>query len=217
MTHIPNEILQIILKNEDGNINFLHTCLFINKTWSSNVVQILWNRPFCLLKDKISSHCLVSTYLSCLNDEEISSLTLENVSLSFFDYNKTLYFYPSFLRHLSYFSFLILVQSWCAVHDNWNISSFCKVVNSLLVLFSKNSKLECLDFMVDLSVLKNKLINQVIRNGRSSGKLDITILRNSEVSSWISKINEIKLSRDFVIHPDFKNIVSLCVKIEKVQ
>ncbi|RGB21512.1 hypothetical protein C1646_777822 [Rhizophagus diaphanus] len=40
---LPNELLQEIFKNDSQNIKFLHSCLLVNKSWSVNVIPILYN------------------------------------------------------------------------------------------------------------------------------------------------------------------------------
>src|SRR5256885_9002050 len=80
----PNEILQEIFKYIVNDIDYLHSCLLVNKIWSSNVVPILWNRPFhlLLLHNSHLSHQIISTYLSCLDKEERLKLDLNGISRS---------------------------------------------------------------------------------------------------------------------------------------
>jgi hypothetical protein len=245
----PNEILQEIFKYIVNDIDHLHSCLLVNKIWSSNVVPILWNRPFhlLLLHNNHLSHQIISTYLSCLDKDERSKLDLNGITRSLsssscssdsslsspnFEFplspypvissHPPTYNYPSFLRHLSYFSFVASIQEWCAVHNNWNPYAIRKIVQALFRLFAKFSpSLETLVFVMDMDNITNGLMlfndNYHDFNGSTLvTKRNLSILRESIVRNWISHIKEIELAGDFVIDQNFPVLLTICKDLKKV-
>jgi hypothetical protein len=177
---LPNELLQVIFKNESQNIKFLHSCLLVNKSWSSNVIPILWNRPFHLLfqSKKKYSHRIISTYFSCKNQHAT-------------------YNYQIFLRHLSFFSFIASVQEWCNLNIYENDPSALQIPKEIFLFFAKISNLESLDFecsyelvIANLSKLYNfmnvDLFNIMIQ----------ILFRDQEVCEWIANVKEILLDED---------------------
>ncbi|CAB5320001.1 unnamed protein product [Rhizophagus irregularis] len=250
----PNEILQEIFKYIVNDIDHLHSCLLVNKIWCSNVVPILWNRPFhlLLLHNNHLSHQIISTYLSCLDKDERSKLDLNGItrslssssscssdsSFSFspsssnFELPLSSYHiipsrppthnYPSFLRHLSYFSFVASIQEWCAVHNNWNPYAIRKIVQALFRLFAKFSpSLETLVFVMDMDNITNGLMlfddNYHDFNGTLVTKRNLSILRESIVRNWISHIKEIELAGDFVIDQNFPVLLTICKDLKKME
>ena len=257
----PNEILQEIFKHFVNDIDYLHSCLLVNKIWSSNVVPILWNRPFHLLYNSHLSHQIITTYLSCLDKEERSKLDLNGISRSLSSsqysscssdsslsstFDMTLsypiipshpptYNYPSFLRHLSYFSFVASIQEWCAVNNNWNPYAMRKIVQALFRLFAKFSPgLETLVFVMDMDTDMDIAANGLMlfdenhddfdetfgsiatANPALTVKRNLSILLEPIVCNWISHIKEIELAGDFVIDQNFPVLLTICKDLKKV-
>lgn len=211
----PHDILNEIFNHFINDIKDLHSFLFVNKIWSSNVVTILWNRPFhLLLHNNINlSHQIISTYLSCLDKEERSKLVNNDLSLSFSSHPPS-YNYSSFLRHLSYFSFVASIQEWCIVHNNCNVCSLLKIIQALFRLFSKSSpSLETLIFGMDLNIPN---VSQDFNITIHSPFTTIRILHESIVLNWISHIKEIELAGDFVIDKSFPVLLNICKDLKKV-
>lgn len=214
----PNEILQEIFNNFVNDICSLHSCLLVNKIWSINVVAILWNRPFHYIS--LSSQ-IISTYLSCLEKEKRLELDLKkkfrSLSFSSDSSNSPTYNYPSFLRHLSYFSFICSIQEWCIVHHNGNHSALIKIIQALFRLFAKfSSSLETLVFVMDMDdlMLFNENHQGYFGNFPS---VNSSILREPIVCNWISHIKEIELAGDFVIDQNFPVLLTICKDLKKVR
>jgi len=136
------------------------------------------------------SYQIISTYLSCLDEEEISKLDLNETSgsLSLFSHKPT-YNYPSFLRHLSYSSFFASILEWCVVHNNLNPNALQKIVQVLFLLFAKfSSNLETLAFVMDVDDNIAQDFNRSYRtfgnnyssiNSTVNSKRNLPILRKS--------------------------------------
>ncbi|CAG8499836.1 17185_t:CDS:2 [Funneliformis caledonium] len=261
----PNEILQEIFKHFVNDIDYLHSCLLVNKIWSSNVVPVLWNRPFhLLLHNHINlSHQIISTYLACLDNEERSKLDINGISRSYYSsqlssqsspcsFDSSLstifdlplsysvipshpptYNYPSFLRHLSYFSFIASVQEWCAVNNNWNPYAMRKIVQALFRLFAKFSPgLETLVFVMDMDMSLDLAANGLLlfdenhhdfdgvitsANSTLNVKRNWSILLDPIVCNWMSHIKEIELAGDFVIDQNFPVLLTICKNLKKME
>jgi hypothetical protein len=165
----PCELLQKIFNNESHNIKFLHSCLLVNKHWSSNAIPILWNRPFHLMmhRRKKYSHLIIFT---CLNSLE----------------KQTFYNYHSFLRHLSFFSFLASVQEYCNLLLNGNVPFNLQDPKEILLLFVNSTPmLESLEFTFEFESLF-KFIDVNFIN-----KIFMFIIFDSSVRKWILDVKKI--------------------------
>jgi hypothetical protein len=208
MDSFPNEILQKIYKYNFDDVRTLHSCLLVNKLWCNNVVPILWNRPFHLLlliynkKYNKKSYEIISTYLSCLDKEKMSKLTLTTAS-KLTQNNKPCYNYPSFLLHLSYYTFIVSIQEWCAVYENY---SSTKIIQSLFRLFANFSPgLITLEFATSEIDFDNfNTINSTLS------------LCDSIVQNWMSNVSELELAGNFVIDHNFPSLFKKCKNIKKV-
>lgn len=194
MKNLSDEIWHKIFKYGYNDIEFLYSCLLVNKIWSSNVVPILWKQPFKILSRH--SYKLISTYF------------LPN----------PFYNYHSFLRHLSYYSLYFSVEEWCTINNYAythnraeKVEVLCKTFSHILLLFAKSSNLKILTFVINADNIYYKQIDFAQRVSVVS-----EILKNRTVSNWISNIEEIELEGDFMIDININLLINTCSKLRKV-
>ncbi|CAG8441345.1 9601_t:CDS:2 [Dentiscutata heterogama] len=196
----PSEVLQEIFHHFEDDSYDLHSCVLVNRIWSANAVQLLWNKPFHLLLNKKfnSSHHLISTYLSCLDLEEIYNLDLNLIpqrnSISSKNFIPT-FNYPSFLRHFAYLSMVVSVQEWCVINNLYvgdGSPIMQKIILALFRLFAKHS------------------------SGLKSFSF-ILILREPIVRQWLSQIKEFEFAGDFASDKDFPILMQICKHLIKME
>jgi hypothetical protein len=90
---LPTECFSNVLSFLDNQC--LYSCLFVNKYWCSLSIPILWKDPFesICMRPK-----LINTLLSCLNEEEISSLIPYAINLP--NYQSPLFEYGKYIRKI---------------------------------------------------------------------------------------------------------------------
>ncbi|GBB83126.1 hypothetical protein RclHR1_00010008 [Rhizophagus clarus] len=102
MSKLNGDICYLILKNLQDDINTLHSCLLVNKTWCEIVVRILWKNPWKYLwfGDKKLKQLLLTVIIPNLSDNLRNNLSQK---FDFFkdSYQKPLFDYISFCRHLN--------------------------------------------------------------------------------------------------------------------
>jgi hypothetical protein len=200
---LPNELLREIFNNNSQNIKFLHSCLLVNKSWSNNVIPILWNRPFHLLlsSNKKYSHHIISTYISCLNKQAT-------------------YNYHEFLRHLLFFSFLASVQEWCTLYLNKNDPSSLQKPKEIFLLFANfNDSLQSLDFVFEFDCLYRLGVSLELTNLMNINlfcAMIVTLCQDPKVSKWISDVKKIFLNGDIIGRYDFSKLLYACHNIKTV-
>jgi hypothetical protein len=193
----PNEILQKIFKHESQNIGFLHSCVLVNKSWSINAIQFLWNRPFNLLLlnyNKHYSHQIIATYRLCTE-------------------NKATYNYHRYLRHLPFFSFLISIQKWSNLNDYVFALQLAKDFFSFFSSFT--SLLDTLDFTIDVKNVE--FVNLMsLMNSMVFKSMIFILIQNTNVLQWFSNVNEIILDGDAITDYDFFMLLQSCNNIKTV-
>jgi hypothetical protein len=89
----------------------LHSCLLVNKTWCETIIPILWKDPWKYLKREKEEKSLLYVIISHLSDE--SKNNLKNLGINFLTnlYQKPLFNYISFCRHLNLFKVKKIINS----------------------------------------------------------------------------------------------------------
>lgn len=199
---LPNEILQKIFKNECQDIGFLHSCILVNKSWSINAIQLLWNRPFHLLLlnyNRPYSHQIIATYKLCIE-------------------NKATFEYHRYLRHLSFFSFLMSIQKWFILYEDDALA--LQAAKELFSFFSSfTSVLDTLDFTIEVNNVefKNiKLKHWNLLNSSVFKSMIFILIQYTNVLQWFSNVNEIILDGDVSIEYDFFILLHFCNNIKTV-
>jgi hypothetical protein len=102
MTKLNTDVLYLIFQELLDDKKTLYSCLLVDKTWCDTVVPILWTNPWKFLKDVCElrkKELLIRLINSYLSDETRNNLKFYNgESLK---YNKTLYNYVNFCKHLN--------------------------------------------------------------------------------------------------------------------
>src|SRR5581483_2929265 len=100
MFKLNEDILYLIFKElqvnryDDEN---LFSCLTVNKTWCEAIIPILWRNPWKYLKRK---KLLINLIISHLSDESRNNLKNQGIDFLTNSYQKPLFDYISFCRHL---------------------------------------------------------------------------------------------------------------------
>src|SRR5687767_14331831 len=99
---------------EIRDINTLHECMLVNRTWCRIAAPLLWRAP---LKNKwLPNRSLITTFIECLDDASKEKLKL------FQDFpsealKKPTFDYTSFLCEFQYTVLFDTVKSWCKQQD----------------------------------------------------------------------------------------------------
>jgi hypothetical protein len=153
---LPPECLLTIFKYFKDDKKTLHSCLLVDRYWSSCVVPLLWNHPFELSKRPSSK--LIETY-SKFFDKESQELLLSRGILIKPIRKSTIFDYPRFIRSLQYnyvyeFSSVWLQEGQSKGHQKYftglETTKMLRIfVKELFKLFfNKNPVIESLSFNV---------------------------------------------------------------------
>jgi hypothetical protein len=114
---LPPEIFQIIFNHLDTSHDGLRTlfsCLLVNRYWCTNITKILWSKPFYYANafaTNPNSYKIIDIYLACLDEEVREDLRNKGVNLPV-TFNKPLFAYELYHKHLYYRTFISCVYLW---------------------------------------------------------------------------------------------------------
>ena len=140
---LPVEILQEIfncLDTSHDGLRTLYSCLLVDRRWCSNIVKILWSKPFYYANSFATNpnpHKIIDTYLSCLDEEVKEDLRNNGVKLPI-TYRKPLFAYESYHKHLYYRNFISCVYLW--VQEKRADCDGQLILKTLLSLFNERCK-----------------------------------------------------------------------------
>ncbi|GBC05626.1 hypothetical protein RclHR1_06320004 [Rhizophagus clarus] len=125
MSNLNEDILYLIFEElkDDGNAPF--SCLLVNKNWFNIIIPILWKNPWKNLKKKT---ILLKVIISHLSEESKNNLKSQNVLVSTTSYQKPLFDYISFCKHLNFEAIFDIANS----HD--------KIINEIIKLFINENR-----------------------------------------------------------------------------
>src|SRR5436189_127959 len=140
---LPPECLQEIFKSVKDDKNTLHSCLLVDRYWSSCAVPLLWSRPFELSKKPSSK--LIQTY-SKFFDNESKTILSSNGILIKPSRKQSTFDYPRFIKSLQYHHLYDSSSEWlrerqCKDHHQKHFAGFeatvmCRIfVKELFKLF----------------------------------------------------------------------------------
>src|SRR5579859_6499286 len=101
MLKLNLDILYLIFKEFQDDKKALYSYLFVNKTWSEMIIPILWRNPLKALKSK-NEELLWNVIVSHLSEKSRNNLKRHNIDLWTNSYQKPLFDYISFCRHLNF-------------------------------------------------------------------------------------------------------------------
>src|SRR5437763_6442865 len=95
---LPSECLSDVLTFLDRKS--LYKCLFVNRQYCKLSIPILWRKPFrCSIFEK--SSIVINTLLTCLDEDEISSLIPYAINLNF-NNQSPLFDFGKFIRKINH-------------------------------------------------------------------------------------------------------------------
>ncbi|CAI2162137.1 2175_t:CDS:2 [Funneliformis geosporum] len=148
MSSLPPEILQEIFYNLDAGHNGLRTlfsCLLVNRYWCLNIVEILWSKPFYYsnaFAKNPNFFRIIDVFLACLDEEDREDLRNNGVNLPVI-FDKPLFSYGSYHKHLYYRTFFSSIYLWVQEKKtSYDDHAFEIVMKALLKLFSKCKKVK---------------------------------------------------------------------------
>src|SRR5581483_445633 len=137
MSNLNKDVLYSIFEELQYDRKSLYSCLLVNKTWCVSVAPTLWKNPWKDL-NKIRMKSLLNVIISHLPNETIENLKSQGIDL--LEYQKPLFDYIRFCRHL-------------------NLFNLEKVVFTL----KKTEKVEKSKILIVRNVILNLLINENAR------------------------------------------------------
>uniref|UniRef100_U9UMQ7 F-box domain-containing protein n=1 Tax=Rhizophagus irregularis (strain DAOM 181602 / DAOM 197198 / MUCL 43194) TaxID=747089 RepID=U9UMQ7_RHIID len=110
MSKLNRDVLYLIFEEFQDDDNTLHSCLLVNKTWCEIIIPILWKNPWKNLKRE-KEKSLLNVIISHLSGE--SKNNLKNLGINFLEnlYQKPLFNYISFCRHLNLFKVKTIINA----------------------------------------------------------------------------------------------------------
>ncbi|CAB4435110.1 unnamed protein product [Rhizophagus irregularis] len=110
MSKLNRDVLYLIFEEFQDDENTLHSCLLVNKTWCEIIIPILWKNPWKNLKRE-KEKSLLNVIISHLSGE--SKNNLKNLGINFLEnlYQKPLFNYISFCRHLNLFKVKTIINA----------------------------------------------------------------------------------------------------------
>ncbi|GBC04757.1 hypothetical protein RclHR1_05850006 [Rhizophagus clarus] len=101
MTNLNGDVLHLIIEELRNDKKTLSSCLSVNRVCCEITVPILWNDPWKFLKlQKKNKKSLLKIIISHLSDESINNLSQQNLSIN--SYQKPLFNYISYCKHLNF-------------------------------------------------------------------------------------------------------------------
>ncbi|RGB31845.1 hypothetical protein C1646_763620 [Rhizophagus diaphanus] len=132
MTDLNRDILYLIFKRLQNDKKTLLLCLSVNRTWCEVIIPILWKNPWKYLKKK--KRLLLNVIVSHLSNESKNDLMSQGVDFLIDCYQKPLFDYISFCRHLNFNSIKKIINT---INEKSKISI---IKNEILNLFINESR-----------------------------------------------------------------------------
>lgn len=146
---LPTECITHIFETFQDNKN-LYTCLLVNRFWCRIAIPILYKTPFTRKQERNKSQQskIISTYLSCLNNEEkIHLMNNSNNKILIPLNNDQLFDYPTYLEEFCNLSLQDMIIHWIILMIKQDFSieqrNIFHLINNILypLLISKSNNL----------------------------------------------------------------------------
>ncbi|PKK71476.1 hypothetical protein RhiirC2_778368 [Rhizophagus irregularis] len=131
MSKLNKDILYLIFEELQDDTKTLYSSLSVNKTWCELIVPILWRNPWKFLTNR-SEILLINVIISHLSDESKNNLFIQNNDLFKVLFQKLLFNYISFCRHLNLSSISWIIYF---IERNYSKSNISVIKNEILNLF----------------------------------------------------------------------------------
>ncbi|CAG8547762.1 10783_t:CDS:1 [Acaulospora colombiana] len=145
---LPDLCFEEIFSHFKYDYSILYKCLLINRVWCRNAVPHLWRCPFRQSLPTLNAHHLIRTYISCLDDTELSLLSSYGLIVT---EKNAAFEYGRYLEELSFCYLNDAIHSWMVFKvDFWNYETISRPVSTAIChMFMrqrakvKNVKLSC--------------------------------------------------------------------------
>ncbi|GBB88548.1 hypothetical protein RclHR1_15090007 [Rhizophagus clarus] len=141
MFKLNGDILYLIFKELQDNKKTFLSCLTVNKTWCELIIPILWKDPWKYLKRE---KLLLNVIILHLSEESRNNLKNKGFNILTNVYQRPLFNYISFCRHLSLFCLNDLISAINDINNNTDV--FSTVRKEIINLFiNENTRITHLD------------------------------------------------------------------------
>src|ERR1051325_10270154 len=171
----------------------LYKCLFVNRYWCRLSVTILWREPFNLYYYhylSIKSSTVINTLLSCLDENEISSLIPCRLN---FNNQTPLFEYGKFIRKIDHYNYIDNIMTWFEYPphtvESAEVYQDCK--------FQK---------------LANAIYHMIMRQGSNLQEFNLSLDRS--VHSVVGFIDLPRFSIFTTYNPGITNLKSLTIAVD---
>ncbi|CAB5201805.1 hypothetical protein RhiirA5_419229 [Rhizophagus irregularis] len=131
MSKLNKDILYLIFEELQDDTKTLYSSLSVNKTWCELIVPILWRNPWKFLTNR-SEILLINVIISHLSDESKNNLFIQDNDLFKVLFQKLLFNYISFCRHLNLSSISWIIYF---IELNYSKSNISVIKSEILNLF----------------------------------------------------------------------------------
>src|SRR5436305_7028322 len=145
ISSLPDECFSDVLSYLDGKTLF--KCSFVNRYFCKFTIPLIWREPFNVPISKCFS--LINALLSCLNEDEISSLI--PYAINFNNNQSPLFEYGKFIRKIDHGSCVVFITTWLKQPNNREFSDYRvrKLMNVIYhMMIRTGSNLQ--EFIIDL-------------------------------------------------------------------
>ncbi|CAB4429794.1 unnamed protein product [Rhizophagus irregularis] len=151
---LPTECLVEILKILNTSYT-LYPCIFVNRTWCTAAMPLLWSDPWKHIfecyeeeEDDELSEMLISTYISCLSENDHNYLIGSGVILMDWMKRKPCFDYPAFLRNINFNDISYSIEKFICKNiekDDYDSKLINFLIEKIGNLFMK--KIQRLDYL----------------------------------------------------------------------
>lgn len=120
---LTHDCIEQICYHINDDITTLHSCILLNRTWSSVAIDYLWREPFAEIKPE-SLKKIIDTYFLFMQSQQAKS-------------HSPLFQYPSYLRQVNLILFHKAIANW--VKDNQKEDSIYRMVNAFVQIIILHS------------------------------------------------------------------------------
>ncbi|PKC75130.1 hypothetical protein RhiirA1_529011 [Rhizophagus irregularis] len=176
LPELTNDIIKYLL----DDFSTLHSCILVNRLWCRLTIPLLWENPFSI---PTKNYKFIEIYLLSLNDDFETKPS------------NTLFNYPSFLKYLNIWKFMICVEIWSR-----NAIRTLKPERYFIYDTYKYSKTEFMK-LISISLFKIFIENEVTLH-----TLDIDISDHRYYCSYFNDIFELILQNGTNFIHNIKNL-----------
>ncbi|RIA92264.1 hypothetical protein C1645_820952 [Glomus cerebriforme] len=135
MSKLNIDVVYLIFQEFKDDKKTLCSCLLVNKTWCEIIIPILWKNPWKLLKEE-EENLLLNVIISHLSDESRNNLS-QDINFLTKSYQKPLFNYISFCRHLNFTRIVSIIDKLLFFNDHNKLT----IKNEIFNLFiNENTK-----------------------------------------------------------------------------